>query len=344
MEQLDFADNIARLRREQGITQEVLADFIGVTKASVSKWETGQSLPDIQTLLLLASYFGVTLDELLGYRPELSREQIRCLYRELAGEFAEKPFEEAFARSKRLVRAYYSCYPFLLQIGVLWLNHYMLAASGRQVEVLEEAAALCARIYENSRDSGLCSDAVVLEAAVRLAQNRTQEVIGTLEEVCNPYRMSRSGDLMLVRAYLQAGDAEKADARVQLCMFEASVVLLSGAVNYLNLHQQEADKCGRLLERMDVMLEQGGLAKLHPNAAAQYEYYAAVALCVQGSCEEGAARLMRFAQLVSKMKRDGMKLRGDELFDRLGEWIEQNELGADPPRSEGVVLQSAVQA
>jgi len=49
MDDLNFAQNITMLRRRHGITQETLADFIGVTKASVSKWETGQSLPDVQT-------------------------------------------------------------------------------------------------------------------------------------------------------------------------------------------------------------------------------------------------------------------------------------------------------
>ncbi|MDE7060179.1 MAG: helix-turn-helix domain-containing protein, partial [Lachnospiraceae bacterium] len=57
MDDLNFAQNITALRRKYGITQEALADFIGVTKASVSKWETGQSFPDIQTLLLLATYY-----------------------------------------------------------------------------------------------------------------------------------------------------------------------------------------------------------------------------------------------------------------------------------------------
>ncbi len=63
----------------------MLADHIGVTKASVSKWERGQSLPDAPVLAELASFFGVTLDELVsGYEPQLGREQIRRIYRELA--------------------------------------------------------------------------------------------------------------------------------------------------------------------------------------------------------------------------------------------------------------------
>lgn len=47
MSMLRFSENILKLRHQRHITQEELANFMCVTKASVSKWETGQSLPDI---------------------------------------------------------------------------------------------------------------------------------------------------------------------------------------------------------------------------------------------------------------------------------------------------------
>lgn len=57
MSQLNFSSNISRLRHEKNITQEQLAEFVGITKASVSKWETGQSLPDVLLLPRLAAFF-----------------------------------------------------------------------------------------------------------------------------------------------------------------------------------------------------------------------------------------------------------------------------------------------
>ena len=55
MNLLHFSENVISLRRARGMTQEQLADFVGVTKASVSKWETKQSLPDILMLPKLAA-------------------------------------------------------------------------------------------------------------------------------------------------------------------------------------------------------------------------------------------------------------------------------------------------
>ena len=64
--QLYIGDNIKRLRRQKGITQEILAERMHVSIAAVSKWERNETLPDISMVLPLASYFGVSTDELLG--------------------------------------------------------------------------------------------------------------------------------------------------------------------------------------------------------------------------------------------------------------------------------------
>ena len=169
MEFLHISENITRLRQAQGLTQEVLADHIGVTKASVSKWERGQSLPDAPVLAELASFFGVTLDELVGYEPQLGREQIRRIYRELAEDFAKKPFAEVMAVCRRYIRRYGSCWPFLLQMAGLLLNHAPLAPTPEERrDALDEAESLCRRVRERCSDPGLASDASYQEAAAAL--------------------------------------------------------------------------------------------------------------------------------------------------------------------------------
>ena len=57
---------IASKRKEKGLTQEELASYLGVSKPAVSKWESGQSYPDILMLPVLASFFNTSVDELLG--------------------------------------------------------------------------------------------------------------------------------------------------------------------------------------------------------------------------------------------------------------------------------------
>lgn len=67
---MNISDRIQALRKSRGISQEELADKIGVSRQAVSKWESEQSTPDIDKIILLSDYFDVTTDYLLkGIEP-----------------------------------------------------------------------------------------------------------------------------------------------------------------------------------------------------------------------------------------------------------------------------------
>lgn len=62
---MNVADRIQNLRKTKGISQEQLADAIGVSRQAVSKWESEQTTPDIDKIILMSDYFDVTTDYLL---------------------------------------------------------------------------------------------------------------------------------------------------------------------------------------------------------------------------------------------------------------------------------------
>ena len=86
---------ITKLRKRMNITQEELAKAVGVTNQSVSKWESGICCPDIQLLPVLAKFFGVTIDELMGVNTtqEITMQSI-C--NEIKALFDNTPEEEHF--------------------------------------------------------------------------------------------------------------------------------------------------------------------------------------------------------------------------------------------------------
>ena len=65
-----FCDNLVQMRKAMKMTQEDIAEKLGVTRQSVAKWESGGSLPDLDKCKLLAEIFGVSLDDLANYEPE----------------------------------------------------------------------------------------------------------------------------------------------------------------------------------------------------------------------------------------------------------------------------------
>lgn len=73
MEHFLMGKHIAALRRAKGLTQDELAERLGVSPQAVSKWENDLSCPDIMLLPRLAKIFGVTVDELLGATPPQNR-------------------------------------------------------------------------------------------------------------------------------------------------------------------------------------------------------------------------------------------------------------------------------
>jgi transcriptional regulator with XRE-family HTH domain len=72
---MGIADRIQGLRKAKGISQEQLADETGVSRQAVSKWESGQSTPDLEKIIQLSEYFGVATDYILkGIEPQKETE------------------------------------------------------------------------------------------------------------------------------------------------------------------------------------------------------------------------------------------------------------------------------
>ena len=63
---MDFGQKLKEIRKNEGLSQEQLAEKIGVSRQAITKWETGRGLPDIENMMILAEIFKTTLDELVS--------------------------------------------------------------------------------------------------------------------------------------------------------------------------------------------------------------------------------------------------------------------------------------
>ena len=65
-----FKDNMLQLRKLHNLTQEDVAEKVGVSRQAVAKWESGETMPDLEKSRLLAETFGVSLDDIANFEPD----------------------------------------------------------------------------------------------------------------------------------------------------------------------------------------------------------------------------------------------------------------------------------
>ncbi|MDE7247584.1 MAG: helix-turn-helix domain-containing protein, partial [Lachnospiraceae bacterium] len=80
---MTLGEKIYKLRTQQGLSQEALGEKLGVSRQSVSKWETDQSIPELDKIVALSEIFGVSTDYLLKETGEVysEKELVREVYR-----------------------------------------------------------------------------------------------------------------------------------------------------------------------------------------------------------------------------------------------------------------------
>lgn len=66
---VEIANRLVQMRKQQGLSQEALAEKLGVSRQAVSKWERAEASPDTDNLIMLAKLYGISIDELLGHTP-----------------------------------------------------------------------------------------------------------------------------------------------------------------------------------------------------------------------------------------------------------------------------------
>lgn len=143
---LTMDETLAQLRADSGLTQEEVARHLGITKAAVSKWECGQSMPDIALLPAIAELYAVSIDELFGHRDEPSPEDVNATYLK-ALELFESDYDSAMEFVREQVRRHWSCAPLLRVMGTA-LFAQIPSLPGFGGSALSDAALECAQEAE----------------------------------------------------------------------------------------------------------------------------------------------------------------------------------------------------
>lgn len=156
-----LSENIKRFRLEKGITQETLAQFLGVTFQSVSKWERGESYPDVTMLPSIATFFNVTVDELLGIDKSKQEDKINK-YLDFYEKMRYKDSSLTFEKLSDAVREFPGEYRLLVR----YMELLMVEKTDKAEPDYEKISHELMSIYENIHER--CSDDSIRMWAKRL--------------------------------------------------------------------------------------------------------------------------------------------------------------------------------
>lgn len=337
MKEINIAKVLVKKRKEKGITQDELANYIGVTKASVSKWETEQSYPDITVLPILATYFNISIDDLIDYKPQMTKEDIRKLYRRLSSDFSSKPFDTVMDDCRQIIKKYYSCFPLLLQMGILMVNHTeLLKEPPKSASLIEEAKALFIRVKEESENVSLTKQALYLEALCSLAARDPNTALELLEGEVEPALPPES---ILASAFQMTGRADKAKSVLQVGIYQNIVVLFNFFPAYLMMCTDDPAKFEEVLRRARNTEEVFDMRHLHPGVLVKLYICAAQGYIAQNSHDKALDMLQQYTEIVTSDIYP-LNLHSDDFFDLLDDWLITLDLGNDLPRDERTIRKS----
>lgn len=123
---------IRTLRKEKKLTQEQMADLLGVSAPAVNKWENGNSMPDVMLLAPLARLLGTDVNTLLNFQEELSEKEIGRIANEISMKLRKENYEEAFAIGEEYLHNYPGCGQLYLNLGSIYNGAAVMAGEANK--------------------------------------------------------------------------------------------------------------------------------------------------------------------------------------------------------------------
>jgi len=342
MQTLKTGEIIYNLRKEKGITQERLAEFLGVSTPAVSKWETGQSYPDITLLPEIASYFGVTIDHLMDFAPDLSKEEAMEIYHRLSDAFSVEDFDKVYSECKSYLKKYHNSYFLHLQIGNLLLNHLdRLPDQARIPEILDFAASVFKRVVLSTADPKLRHEANYSLGISYMFLGRADEVIEVMKDAVDTLLPP---EILLAQAHQMKGNNTEAKTILQGYVFQCLVGLLNAcpALAFLNLDSPE--KSLRWFGSLDGAMNNFEFAKVNPFGEGQMHLAYAKALVMTGNPEGALDQLEYFIKVATNPENYPVSFGTSELFDSISGLYAKLDLGKGAPRSDKTIQDSCLDA
>ena len=265
---IKLGEKIKSLRKQRNISQEVLADYLGVTFQAVSKWETETAMPDVALIPAIASFFGISTDELFDYDRLENEKKVEEICRE-----AWKYISCEGTRAEEILREGLKRFPGNDVILICLL--YAINTPERADEVI----SLCQSLLESTSDISIKYDVLRILAGAYKTVGDYSHAKDTIEQIPEIYfsklgvaaellegedrfqaamehRSVAFGDLLkmcgiLADHYAALGERDKAKTQLELALnIYRTTEADPAAGNFRSLYEAYADEAAKMEEKL----------------------------------------------------------------------------------------------
>lgn len=248
---MQIGEVIRKYRKSKNMTQEEMADRLGVTAPAVNKWENGNSMPDIMLLAPIARLLEISLDTLLSFRGELTDEEIRRLVNETNDRLKEEPYGQVFSWAKKIMEEYPNCEWLIYQMAVV-LDARRLFVEVEDGEKYDDDILACYNRMLRSDDEEIRSYAADSLFGFYTRKEQWEKAEGYL-----PYFSKESPERKRKQAFIysKTGRMEEAYKTYEQILFSgyqmASMVM--HGMFQLALEEEDMEKAHRLVDKQQQM-------------------------------------------------------------------------------------------
>ncbi|MBQ4042776.1 MAG: helix-turn-helix transcriptional regulator [Clostridia bacterium] len=173
---MKLGEKIKTLRKQKNISQEVFANYLGVSFQAVSKWETGNTMPDVTLIPAIASFFSVSTDELFDFNLFETEKQVQAVCHEAYKYRFDDP-----EKSEQILREGLKRFPGndIILNNLLYTLNYQTRA--------EEVITLCKSLIESTKDDSVKYDACRILAMCYQENGQSDLIKPTLEIIPEIY-------------------------------------------------------------------------------------------------------------------------------------------------------------
>lgn len=293
---------IKEKRKQLGLTQENIAEYLGVSTPAVSKWENGTTYPDITLLPGLARLLKTDLNTLMSFTEEMSEVEINNVVTKVQSIIQEDGFEQGFQFALEQVRAFPTCENLIYSLGVFLQPSLELQPIDQQNKYREEVAKLYFRI-RNSENIEIKKEAISYLFYLYCKKREYDKATALLSDYPDDTK------LMMAHLYQQKKEYEPSCVLLEHRMLEIAVELQSILVSLTQI---------ALSEKRSADAEK--LACIQEQIAKQFGILECTAYTAQLECavnEKDAERCTQVLSLILSSMEEKWNISASTLYQHL---------------------------